>query len=303
MRRYHLFFFHRQNLFGLAIIIFFIFLAIGAPYLAPLPLQLKGNNLGFFPIPPNPAALLGTLPVSSGNIHADVFKIVVWGSNSALKFGLIVSLTTNLFGMLTGAASGYFGGLANNLTMRVTDSFLTFPVVAGVALFQSIFFSSDLSNLPIPVGILLRGLSLDPLMLTLILFSWMPAARLTNSVVLKIKDEEFTEAARAMGASPIRIILSHIVPNSIQPAIVLAARDIGFAVLLQAGFTFIGLTGGSPWGELLSIGHRWILAPYGHILTYWWTYLPVTLAIVLFGIGWNLLGDGLNDWLNPRKVV
>jgi peptide/nickel transport system permease protein len=131
----------------------------------------------------------------------------------------------------------------------------------------------------------------------------MPAARLTNSVVLQIKEEEFFEAARALGASPVGIILRHIIPNSIQPAVVLAARDIGLAVLLQAGFTFIGLTEGSPWGQLLSTRRRWIIAGGGNILTYWWAFLPAILVIVLFGIGWNLLGDGLNDWLNPRKAA
>jgi peptide/nickel transport system permease protein len=107
--------------------------------------------LGTFPTPPSSFALLGTLPIASGNIHEEVYKMVVWGSNSALKFGLIVSLTTNLFGVLVGAASGYFWGWANNLTMRVTDAFLTFPVIAGVALFQSIYFSSDPLSKPAPI--------------------------------------------------------------------------------------------------------------------------------------------------------
>ena len=303
MRRFSSFLAHWQNLLGLAIVLFFIILAVFAPYLAPLPTEITRKHMGSVPTPPGLLALLGTLPIASGNIHADVFKMVVWGSNSALKFGLIVSLITNLFGVLVGAASGYFGGWANNLTMRVTDAFLTFPIVAGVALFQTIYFSSDPLSPPIPIETFLRGLNLDPLILTLILFSWMPTARLTNSVVLHIKEKEFFEAARALGASPVRIILRHIIPNSIQPAVVLAARDIGLAVLLQAGFTFIGLTEGSPWGQLLSIGRRWIIAGGGNIFTYWWAFLPATLAIILFGIGWNLLGDGLNDWLDPYKEV
>jgi peptide/nickel transport system permease protein len=304
MRRFGSFLAHWQNLLGLAIVLFFIVLAVLAPYLAPLPLEITRKNMGPLPTPPGLFALLGTLPIATGYVsHEDVFKMVVWGSNSALKFGLIVSLTTNLFGVLVGAASGYFGGWANNLTMRVTDAFLTFPVIAGVALFQTIYFSSDPLMKPAPIQALLRILNLDPLIITLILFSWMPAARLTNSVVLHIKEEEFFEAARALGASSVRIILRHIIPNSIQPAVVLAARDIGLAVILQAGFTFIGLTAGSPWGELLSTGRRWIIARGGNILTYWWAFLPATLAIILFGIGWNMLGDGLNDWLNPRKIA
>jgi peptide/nickel transport system permease protein len=300
MKRFGRFFIRRQNLLGLGIVLLFTGLAVAAPILAPLPLEITRKELGQLPGPPNAFALLGTLPV--GNIHADVFKMLVWGANSALKFGLMVSLTTNLFGVLVGAASGYFGGWVNEVTMRITDAFLTFPVIAGIALFQSIYFSSDFLNPATPTETFLRNINLDPLIMAFILFSWMPAARLTNSVVLQVKENEFFEAARALGASPVRIILRHLIPNSIQPAVVLAARDIGLAVLLQAGFTFIGLASGSQWGELLSSGRRWIIGVRGNIFAYWWAFLPATLAIVLFGIGWNLLGDGLNDWLSPRRT-
>ncbi len=290
-----------QNLLGLGIVLLFIGLAIAAPILAPRPLNLTGNDLGPLPIAPGRSAPLGTVPVASGNIHLDVFKMLVWGSTTALKFGVTISLITNLIGVLIGATSGYFGGWINEVSMRVTDAFLTFPVVAGVALFQSIFFSSENLNPLTPVESFLQTLGLDSFIMALILFSWMPAARLTNSIVLEIIGNEYNQAARALGASPFWIILRHLIPNSVQPSIVLFARDIGMVVLLQAGFTFIGLTSGSPWGEVLSVGRRWIFGLRGDIISYWWTFLPVTLAIVIFGIGWNLLGDGLNDWLNPRQ--
>lgn len=302
MRRFSHFMLRWQNLLGLSIVLLFIGLAAASPILAPQPLEITGKKLGPLPVAPGPSVLLGTLPVASGNVHVDVFKMLVWGANSAIKFGIVISLVTNIFGVLIGASSGYFGGWVNEATMRITDAFLTFPVVAGVALFQSIFFSSNNANTPTPVEQLLRTLNLDPLIMALILFSWMPAARLTNSVVLGIKGHEYNQAAHALGASPVWIILRHLIPNSVQPAVVLFARDIGMVVLLQAGFTFIGLAGGSPWGAVLSEGRRWIFGLRGDIFSYWWTYLPITLAIVLFGIGWNLLGDGLNDWLNPRKV-
>lgn len=136
-------------------------------------------------------------------------------------------------------------------------------------------------------------------MIAFILFTWMPYARITNAVVKTIKQTEFVEAARTSGAKHARIIFRHLIPNSISPAIVLAARDVGSTVLLQTTFTFIGMGGSSPWGTLLVKGRDWILNP-GGIFTYWWAFLPATLALVLFGIGWNLLGDGLNDALNPR---
>ena len=111
----------------------------------------------------------------------------------------------------------------------------------------------------------------------------------------------FMDAARALGASYLRIIFRHLLPNTISPAIVLAARDIGSLVLLQATFTFTGMGGGSDWGELLVLGRSYIFGPGGNPFRYWWVFFPATLTLVLFGIGWKLLGDGFTDWWNPRK--
>jgi peptide/nickel transport system permease protein len=140
---------------------------------------------------------------------------------------------------------------------------------------------------------------IDPVLITFILFSWMIYARMMNTVVHRIKQTEYVQAARALGASHSQIIFRHLIPNAIAPAVVLAARDVGGMVLLQATFTFIGLGGASVWGSLLVNGRDWIIT-LGGIFTYWWVFLPAALALVLFGIGWNLLGDGLNDALNPR---
>ena len=119
-------------------------------------------------------------------------------------------------------------------------------------------------------------------------------------MVVTLKQVEFVQAAHAIGTKPFRIILRHLIPNSVAPSIVLAARDIGSLVLLQAAFTFIGLDGSSTWGNIIAMGRDWILGPGGGVLTYWWVYVPATLALVLFGIGWNLLGDGLSELLDPR---
>jgi peptide/nickel transport system permease protein len=95
------------------------------------------------------------------------------------------------------------------------------------------------------------------------------------------------------------VIRHHLIPNSIGPAIVLGARDVGSAVILQATITFIGLGGDSPWGALLSMGRNFVIGPGGSLLTHWWVFLPATLVVILFGISWNLIGDGLNDVLMP----
>jgi peptide/nickel transport system permease protein len=196
--------------------------------------------------------------------------------------------------------------------MRITDAFLAFPIVVGVVLLQqlselSLRMSEITLMTPLQVAkesspLLLMIQKLDPVMLALILFSWMAYARLTNTQVLRVKQMDFVMAARSLGAGPGRLIFRHLIPNAISPAIVLAARDIGGMVLMLATLTFIGLSDRSEWGVMLAIGRRWVVGLGGNPLTYWWVFVPLTLALVLFGIGWNLLGDGLNDWMNPRQV-
>jgi peptide/nickel transport system permease protein len=185
--------------------------------------------------------------------------------------------------------------------MRVTDGFLAFPAIASVWLFNEVLLQGDLAH-PAAWQSLLFRLQVDPIMLALIAFSWMPYARLINTNIQRLKQEDFVEAARAQGLSPIRIVVRHLLPNAIGPAVVLAARDVGGMVVLAMAFTFIGVGfGGSTWGTLLVQNRNFIIGAGGNPLRYWWTFLPVTLAIIAFGLGWNLLGDGLNRLLDPRQ--
>jgi hypothetical protein len=147
-----------------------------------------------------------------------------------------------------------------------------------------------------PIQVLLGYIS--PVMLSLILFLWMPYARMTNSIVISLKNTEFIHASRALGSSSTRTVFRHIIPNSIAPSIVLMARDVGGVIILQATLTFIQLGGDSPWGDMLSQGRNYILNA-GGLLRYWWVYIPATAAVMLFAIAWNLLGDSLNDVLDP----
>jgi peptide/nickel transport system permease protein len=149
----------------------------------------------------------------------------------------------------------------------------------------------------------MMSLKLEPLVLALILFSWMSYARIINSNIVKLKQSEYAMAATTLGVGHSRIVFRHLLPNAIAPAIVLVARDIGSMVVLEAAFTFIGLSSGLPWGVILVTGRDWIIGTGGSPLTYWWTFLPVTLTLILFGIGWNLLGDGLNDVMDPRSLA
>jgi len=300
------FFSRIQNLLAVAIIVLYIFVAIAAPRLAPpqdpenpSPFRVASvatTTSRHIPLPPAPDLPLGTTP---GRL--DVFYTLVWGTRSALRFGLTVALTTACVGIAIGAVSAYIGGPVNRLTLRITDTFLTFPVIAGAALFRLVLYPVDQQVSMTPIQSLLSSLGMEPVMLTLILFSWMPYARMVNAEIAKLKQVAYVQAARSVGAGHLRLILRHLLPNAISPAVVLVGRDIGGMVILQAAFTFIGIGGGSPWGYLLAVGRDWIIGPSASLLKYWWVYLPVTLALIFFGIGWNLLADGLNSALNPHR--
>jgi peptide/nickel transport system permease protein len=127
----------------------------------------------------------------------------------------------------------------------------------------------------------------------------MPYARLTSARISQLKQSEYVEAARSLGMRRSRIIRRHLLPNALPPLIVLAARDMGAMVILASAFTFIGLGASTEWGTLLVVGRDYVIGLGGNPLAYWWVFVPATLALILFGIGWNLLGDGLNSVLDP----
>jgi peptide/nickel transport system permease protein len=301
-----------QNLAGLLIVLAFFAVAIAAPALAPydddplLPPYFSqvGDYIDKVPHPPSAEAPLGTL----GGQYS-VFYTLIWGSRSALRLGIIVALATAALGVVIGASSGYAGGWLQRITVPITDAFLAIPAIAGYWVIRNALFPSGgywwlplwLSHPTSVAQSIIDRLGLDPLMITLILFSWMPYARITNSMTMHLREIEYVQAARALGAGGSRILLRHIIPNGVAPVIVLAARDVGGTVMLAAAFSFIGIGGDLPWGELLAIGRDWIIGPGGSLTTYWWIYAPVTVALLLFGIGWNLLGDGLNDVIAGRQ--
>ncbi len=297
----------------------FMLTALAAPLLAPPDPDVEfstykdiGELNRYVPFQPGAGLLLGSVPDPAHLRQLDIWYSLVWGARSALLFGFLVVLFTSTFGVILGGVSAYLGGWPNTLMMGFTDAFLAFPVIAGVIFFQhfilmllrssgALVYLNGMVYLDAPTAWQLFLLEVDPLMIAFIVFSWMPYARLMNSVVMQARQEEYILAARSLGAGHLRLIFRHLIPNSISPAIILAARDVGYLVLLQAGFTFIGLSDRSEWGELLALGRNYVIGPGGNPFTWWWIYLPTTLAIVLYGVGWNLLGDGLNDWLNPYR--
>lgn len=293
---------NHQVLLGCVIVGTFVVIAVLAPLLAPPDdpenpgtTRVVGRPTDLTPHPPSEEALLGTVP---GQL--DIYYSLVWGTRSALRFGLVVALSTTFIGILVGAVSGYFGGMVEGLAMRVTDAFLAFPAIAGVWLLQQVMMPSTPFGELTPIQQVFHDLGLDPVLLTLVLFSWMPYARLTHANVVQQKQAEYVQAAASLGMRDTRIIRRHLLPNVLPPVVVLGARDVGAMVILATAFTFIGLGGSTEWGILLVAGRDYIIGGGGNPLTYWWVFVPTTLALILFGIGWNLLGDGLNTVLDPR---
>ncbi len=295
------FFSHWQNWIAVVVLFFFIAIAIAAPLLAspdPLPIKLHGPDR-HRPSPPSDEYPLGLAPGGT-----DIYAQLIWGARAALRFGLIVSLLAAAVGTLVGVTSAYVGGWFNNLALRVTDAFLTFPVIAALWVFRQVMYPSPFSSTPpAPWQIFLAGIHVTPLLLSLVLFSWMPYARVLNARVTQLKEAEYVLAARSVGVGNARLMFRHLLPNALAPAIVLVARDIGAMVILDATFTFVGFGGDSVWGAMLANGRDWIIGPGGNLLAYWWIFVPASLALILFSVSWNIVGDGLNMAMNPRGEI
>jgi len=321
MRDLRRFFSSWQNILGMVVITTFVALALAAPWVSPMALkepgifQRVGRAVDYEPRPPSEKALLGTLPG-----QFDVFHAIVWGIAEALRFGLTVAGVSALIGVFLGAVAGYAGGFINSTIMRITDAFLAFPVIAGVVFLQQLvaititslggmyYFSTQGHGKIVEVPTSLVGIQAllqksDPLLISLILFSWMPFARLVNTLVITLKQTGFVQAARALGGGPFWIIRRHLMPHTIAPVLVLAARDVGAVVIFQATLTFIGIGGNSTWGSILAIGRNWVLGPGGNLFAYWWVFMPATLAVIFFGVAWNLLADGINEVSLPPSEM
>ena len=289
--------FHRwQSIFALLLVAFIVAVAALAPLLEPLDdptgprfFKIACDKFRCVPEPPSDAFPLGTVK------EFDVYHTVIWGTRQSLVFGVSTAIITALIGTLLGSLATYAGGWLDKIIMRVCDAFLAFPIVAAVALFAQVITlinpiterltAEQFDAIPQQLGLLQKMvINTDPILLALILFSWMSYARIIHAQVLKIKQAEYVEAARAVGTRHRRIIWKHILPNSLSPMIVMGTRDIGRMVVIQASLTFIGVGGSSDWATLLNIGKDWIIDPGGNLLTRWWINLPITLAVIFFGI-------------------
>ncbi len=256
---------------GLAIILFWLFIALFAPKIAPYdPLE---QDLMHRLEPPNPVHWFG-----SDELGRDIFSRVLYGARISMPLGIVVVLLSGSIGVVIGGISGYVGGAFDELIMRVADVFLAFPsLVLAMAITAAL------------------GPGLNNAMLAIVVVLWPTYARVIRGQVLAVKSREYIEAARSIGAPSHRILLRHILPNSYTPVFVKASLDIGAAILIAAGLSFIGLGAPPPipeWGTMISMGRQ--------KFAQWWIATFPGLAMLMVVMGFNFLGDGLRDLLDPR---
>jgi peptide/nickel transport system permease protein len=272
---------------GVLLLLFFISVAALAPVLAkPQPYQPSAYQMprdGFWqmPRPPSPGHPFGT---AQGQF--DIFYGIVWGTRTAFRIGLGVVLVSAVFGVVVGSVAAFYGGIVGELMMRVVDVFMSFPFLIAAMVLTTVL-----------------GKGIYQVMLALVVFGWMEYARVIRSEILHVKEMEYVQAARASGAGDLRLIARHILPNSFYPVLVQASMATGSMVLAASALSFLGVgtePGYADWGQLISLSRNWIIGQGGNPFKFWYTLVIPGLAIFLFVLAWNLVGDALRDILDPR---
>ncbi|UPJ52735.1 ABC transporter permease [Bradyrhizobium sp. 200] len=263
---------NRAALVGFVLVIAVIGIALSAPWLFPRnPLRIVGRP-EIWPF------TTSRFPLGTDSLGRDIAAMIAHGARTTLLIGLCASLTATIIGISIGAIAAYFGGWVDELLMRLTELFQTIPNLIFVLTIVSIL-GQKIEYVTIAVGIV----------------TWTPIARLTRAEFMSLRDREFVQACRSMGMGNLRIMFGEILPNALPPVIVLSSLVIAGAVLFESAVSFLGL--GDPnvssWGRLIGDGRTLIRSS-------WYICAVPGVAIMLTVLALNLVGDGLNDALNPK---
>lgn len=290
-----------SSLLGTVLLLFFTGVAIGAPVLAPCPVDKDPRQRVYcgrdvykvpkyghskIPLPPNNEHLFGT-----NTDQYDIYYGVVWGTRTAFKVGTIITFMALFIGLSIGSVSAYYGGWVDEILMRIVEVFQAFPFLLAAITLASVLRT----NTKLGQGTL-------PAMAAIVVFGWMGYARLVRADILSVKQREYVWAARSLGASDFHIVTKHVLPNSIYPVLVVASLNIGTYVLTFAALAFFGLgvpPGYADWGQLISSGRSRIPS----LAEDWYIVVFPSLAIILFSLSWNLIGDTVRDLLDPRMTA
>jgi peptide/nickel transport system permease protein len=257
---------------GFVLMLLFVIFAIAAPLLSPYDPLFQ--NISVSLTPPSGGYWLGT-----DKLGRDLLSRMLFGARISLWVGLAVVFSAGVVGGAVGLLAGYVRGWADEVLMRVTDIFFAFP-----ALILAMAIAGAL------------GPSLRNALIAVAVVSWPVYARLLRGQVLVLRDQEFVQAARAIGVGRWMILFRHLLPNTIAPFLVQASFDMGATILSVAGLSFIGFGAQPPtpeWGVMISEGRN-------YITTQWWLTAVPAVAILLLVAAFNLVGDGLRDVFDPR---
>lgn len=276
------------SLAGTLIVLAFILIAVLAPVLAPPPIPsqpflIPRDGFQAQPSPPNAQHILGT---TQGQY--DIFYGVIWGTRTAFEVGLVVTGMTVIIGGLVGAIAAYMGGWVDEITERIVEIFLAFPFLLA-ALTLAVILGGKVHN-----G-LISG------MIALIVFGWPSYSRLIRGDILAVKERDFILADHALGIPGWRILLLHIIPNAMYSTVVYSSLNVGLNVITFAALSFLGVgapSGYADWGQMLSYARNWIPS----LSTYWYIVVYPGIALILFSLAWNLIGDAFRDALDPKMT-
>ena len=260
------------NAFALLLVLGVLFCAIFGPLLAPY--APDSTNFANTLAAPSVHHLFGT-----DELGRDLFSRILYGTRISLEVAAIILSFAVVFGTLLGIVSGYLGGLVDEIIMRITDLFLGFPALILAAAIAATL-----------------GPSLNHTIIALAIVWWPWYARLARGQVLALREREFIVAAGISGASVPRVVLRHLLPNIYSLMVVQLSMDVGNAILSTSSLSFLGLGAQPPepeWGAIISQGS-------GYILNAWWYVTFPGIALALTVLGFNLLGEGLRDWMDPK---
>jgi len=262
---------NRAAVIGLFIFIGVCAVAAAAPAITWYP-PLRSNVAAPF-IPPNL-----NHPYGTDDLGRDLYSTAVYGTRTSLAVGLLAAGFSALIGILVGATSGYYSGKVDDLLMRISEVFLVLPTFL-LALIIVAMFGANIQNIIIAIAIV----------------SWPRTARLLRAEFLSLKERDFVEAARVLGSKNVDIMFNEILPSAIYPIIVNASLEVASAILTEAGLSFLGV--GDPnvpsWGIMLNNAQS-------YLQTAWWMAAFPGVMLLLTCLSLNLVGDGLNDYFNPR---
>ena len=271
---------NKSALVGSAIVVFFIAVALIGPYFTAYPARsyrsLYEGDAG------SPPSFKHPFGVEDSGI--DVFSETIQSTKNDLYVGIAATVITTLIGVAIGALAGFFKGIVSEVLLGVTQMFFVIPVLLLILLFARVFSV-----------LVFQGLGLTLIVLILSFFGWSQIAFIVRGETLRVKEMEFIQAAKSLGAGSFRLLFRHIVPNILSPVIVVATLDIAGFILTEVVVSFLGFgdPNTSTWGLLLNEG-------FSFVRTAWWVSLFPGLAVVFCVLGFNLMGDGLSDALNPR---